>query len=186
MIKKIITYWETKIRFNFKVPLHKIDDRCCNSNIKVIDFDRVKDEFSADIKTDNAKLKSVDLVKYHKRKNSLCLIEMKGHDGGSDKLEFIQQKIEETIPKIIDSIILLTAIMGYHRAKRKWYFTFVNPKQLQIIPYILVNYSDADLVPLIAATKDQRSIKLSGRIQQSIQLINCDGFENLFDYELSS
>lgn len=179
-MRNLIQFWKTVIPLNYKKRVYEIPDTCCHCDIKLVDFDMVKDKFTEILKIDEGhKLRSVDAIGLLK-KHTLCLIEMKGHDGETDKSIFVKQKITETIPKFVDSIFILISILGYFKAKRKRYYTILHPKQLKISPYLVVNYEAKDLVPIRFALQGELNIKMSSRIQTPIQLINCEGLDEIF------
>ena len=180
MRKKVINFWKTVIPLNFKVRVHALPESCCYNNIEVVNFDKVKDKFTEIVHIgEGNKLKSVDAIKIHK-KNDLCLTEFKGHGGQGNKLSFTKDKINETIPKIVDSVCVLIAILGYFKAKRKWYYTILHPKELKITPYLVLNYEAKDLIPIKLALQAELNFRISARIETPIHLINCEDFERIF------
>jgi hypothetical protein len=178
----LIKFWKEQVPINFKERVDRIPNTCCPINLRVTDFDKVKDEFSKIFGiVGTNKLSSVDAITLDKN-NNLCLLEMKGYNwkNSKNKVDVIMQKILDSIPKFVDSVYLLICVLGYYDIPQKWYHIVVHTKKIKITPYLVIDCSYQDLVNLQRAAAPQLNQKLSSRITHPIQLINCQELERFF------
>lgn len=166
----------------------KIAHSCCNtSKVKVLDFDKIKDEFCNTLNV-KSPLKSVDAIYLSKTQNVIYLIEMKNYST-SGVISGINMTCEEFINfhfgknsignKIIDSIFIIFGLMGYHNISKTFYPFFLDEQKLKIKTFFLTNFNHSDIVSLSLATLDKQRIGLTKRIEGETLIINCDGFETL-------
>lgn len=183
-IQDLISFWENNVPFNIKKKIGELKDTCCQTMaVNVLDFDATKDKFLELIGyPENIKPNSVDAIFYHRKKQALCFLEMKGQSEKeeSDRVLFVKEKIEECIPKFIDSVYVLISALGYYKVGHGLYPTMLHPKKLRISPFIIINLKEIDLAPIRTLLTPQLNIKLCSRIQTPINLITCEDIDILF------
>lgn len=185
MLKHIAHFIKYQTPYYFTAPVKDIAHSCFkNCTLEVLDFDKVKDSFLTNLKIkDSCKLCSVDGIFFDKKNNSLCIFDMKRFNSMYELTaeEYLRPELKDMSKKIVDTLYLFCAILGYYGINKSNYFTILHPSQLKIKPYLVVNVeSSRDIEMLRLALLNELKISLSRRIEENIQLINCKEFEDAF------
>ncbi|RYY54635.1 MAG: hypothetical protein EOO09_13540 [Chitinophagaceae bacterium] len=168
--------------FYFVDSLGNIQHSCCvTSTVKVIDFDKVKDEYCKLLGI--PQLKSVDALFLAKSINSLFLIEMKSFNPALTKTaaQFIIDHFSTRgMPaKIVDSLILITSMIGVFNAPRALHSALLDANQIKVKTILLVDLNAVDMVSITLATLDKYNIGIVNRIEPDTAVMNCPQFEAL-------
>ncbi len=100
---------------------------------------------------------------------------------GLTEIEYVGQVLKKMPNKIIDSMYILLALMGYYGLAKEHYPMLLHPKKLKIFPYMVVNLkSSQEILNVSLALQNELRISLSKRIEENIMLINCEQFEYAF------
>jgi hypothetical protein len=172
-------------------PLKKHSCGCCKSvNIKVIDFDKMKEEFCQKIGIKHYP-KSVDAVFLPKSKDEIYFIEMSsfrdystrtGKIGITEVIKYIKKDLKGFgLPnKIIDSIFIVLGIAGYYNVNKNFYSYFLDRTKLKVKTlYVLdLNYRETTLLRRL--NRHQMAIKLTKRIEGDINIMSCHQFNTHF------
>jgi hypothetical protein len=179
----IINFLKTTPYYLIK-PVKDIKCSCCpNCEIMALDFDTVKDQFFEYLKIDDYKLCSVDGILFDKHRRAFCIFDMKRYNplSGLTEIEYVGKELKKMSNKIVDSIYILSAIMGYYGLDKEHYPILLHPKKLKIFPYMVVNLkSSQEILNVSLALQKELRISLSKRIEENIMLINCEQFEYAF------
>ena len=189
MLKHIAYFIKYHTPYYFITPVKDIKHSCFeNCEVEVLDFDKVKDTFLNDLKiNDSCKLCSVDGVFFDNRNNSVCVFDMKRFNPLYELTaeEYIKPELKNLSKKVVDTLYLFCAILGYYNIDKSNYYTLLHPSQLRIKPYLVVNVkSSQDIEILRLAFLNDLKISLSRRIEENIQMINCQEFEDAFSYSI--
>jgi|GEM_PF-4088905 len=185
MLKDIVKFIRDSTPYYFMEPVKDIKHSCFkNCELRVLDFDKVKDTFTKDIGIqEECKLCSVDGIFFDQRNNSLCIFDMKRFNSFYELTAetYLLNELRDMSKKIVDSLYLLCALLGYYGIEKNNYYTILHPTQLRIKPYLVVNVkSSQDIIMLRMALQNELKISLSRRIEKNINLISCDEFESAF------
>ena len=82
--------------------------------------------------------------------------------------------------KIVDSLLILIAFLGYYAIDKTFYKVLLHPKQMPINSYMVINVRSQDLIGHRLALQDKLRISLSSRIEGNLGLISCEEFEQQF------
>lgn len=171
-----------------EVELRTHPDTCCNAEmVRVINFDRIKDDF-CDVLQIGCKLKSVDAILFPNNKpNHIYFIEMSSFRArnlrtGQSYMDFIaEEMIGFKVPnKIIDSIFLLLAFIGYHNGDNAFYRYMLDKSKSKIITVFLLDLNDIEINELQLLSLDKQQIELTKRIEGEIVILNCPSFTAAF------
>jgi hypothetical protein len=167
--------------YYFESELKDVQHTCCQSTIKVVDFDKVKDEFSKELGI-SYKLKSVDVLYLSKTTDTIYFIEMKRKDPTNTKVcaEFVRDRLHDLKPKLIDSLLIISSLIGYFQIDRAFYSFFLDPSKLKTKSILLTDISNQDLVTITLSQLHMLNINLGYRIGRPITTMNCDGFNSYF------
>jgi len=184
MLADFIAFLKANSYYHEK-EIKDISSTCCpTSTVKVLDFDRVKDDFSKLIGLkDHEKLKSMDTIFFSVHNDILYLIEMKRYDPVNSTLsvqDFVNQYLTKLPNKMMDTIFILLSIMGYFGITKAFYSYFLNPDKLNIHSFLLTDLPDRDLLPLTLANLDKLNISLTRRVNSEIFSLNCNSFNSRF------
>ena len=184
MVKKLIKFFSTTPYYYIK-KVCDIEHSCLkNCSIEVLDFDLVKDDFFKNELQigESKKLSSVDGIFYNTKGERLCLFDMKRYNklNNQSEKEFIEQELSKMPKKIVDSLLILIAFLGYYAIDKTFYKVLLHPKQMPINSYMVINVRSQDLIGHRLALQDKLRISLSSRIEGNLGLISCEEFEQQF------
>jgi hypothetical protein len=170
--------------YNHENELRNIACSCCmSSELRVIDFDLVKDSFSADNGIeDHMKLKSADVLHFYTAGNYLAFIEMKRFYEENELLfDFLVNKLLEMPGKIVDSILIFSTLLSIYSTDNILKAEFIHPERIPVRSFLLCNASDIELVPLMLSLQDRMNIQIGRRCNNTIGILSCEQFELHFN-----